>query len=360
MMTDDLACIIKPLPHFQQARAISSPYQRLEPMRTAAESLRETLLQGPKVRYYRSMELVRVPYPSRYAFLNCDVLPMPYVHILNRLFVVQVDTELGVKTLLLSPSDVDANARTPYFEKMLQRYGPAAGLVKKFLSPQINTVEGCLKELGIAPEQIDFISYDHLHTQDLRRWLGTKQQPGIFPNAKLLVMEDEWRSSQNLLPPQLDWYCPQGIAGIDEDKVILLNDDVMIGEGLALVRTPGHTMGNHSFVCHTPEGIKVTSENGVGPDCYAPEHSRIPGLKAYAQRTGMEVIMNGNTLEYGLEQYISMIVEKTLAGPHPIHSQFPNMANSSELTSYWGFPGYYPTVNFGDLHFGQLQLSNKS
>jgi hypothetical protein len=66
------------------------------------------------------------------------------------------------------------------------------------------------------------------------------------------------------------------------------------------------------------------------------------------------VIMNGNTLEAGLDQYISMIVEKTIAGNHPNYTEFPNMANSSELTGYWGFPGYKPTVTFGDLHFGTL------
>jgi hypothetical protein len=45
------------------------------------------------------MELMRVPYPSKYAFLNGNVIPMPFIHILNRLFVVQVETEEGLKTI---------------------------------------------------------------------------------------------------------------------------------------------------------------------------------------------------------------------------------------------------------------------
>src|SRR6185503_3160534 len=94
-----------------------------------------------------------------------------------------------------------------------------------------------------------------------------------------------------------------------------LDHDVKLGEGVALVRTPGHTQGNHSIVVRTTEGLMVTSENGVSADCYAPLKSRIPGLRSYARRTGMEVVLNGNTLEGALDQYISMVQEKELAGP---------------------------------------------
>lgn len=358
MLDESLAEIITPIAHFEEARKANTPDLRLELMRKAATEFRQSLLAGPRVRYYRSMELVRVPYPTSYAFLNCKVLPQPFIHILNRLFVVQVDTPVGVKTLLLSPSDVSANAETPYFKQMVSRFGRFEETVKGFLSPQLNTVETCLQQLGIAPESIDFISFDHLHTQDIRRWLGTGTEAGVFPNAKLLVMEKEWNTAEHLLAPQYDWYCPQGIEGVAADKIIRLNSDVMIGAGFALVQTPGHTLGNHSFVANTEQGVRVTSENGVGPDCYAPLHSRIPGLKKYAQRTGMEVILNGNSLEHGLDQYISMVVEKTLAGPHPEFSDFPNMANSSELTGYWGFPGYKPTVTFGNALSGTLTLNS--
>ena len=346
--------IIKPITHFNQARTCHTAHYRLDEMRKAAVRFREDMLTKPQVKFYRSMELIRVPYPSKYAFLSCNVIPMPFIHILNRLFVVQVETEEGLKTILLSPSDTEANAETPYFKKITDKAGPAKGLLKKFIAPEINSVEGCLRQLNLKPKDIDYISYDHLHTQDIRQWLGDDKQPGLLPNAKLLVMRDEWESANNLMAPQFDWYCPNGFKGVPENRIIQLDGDVMIGKGLALIRTPGHTNGNHSFVAHTPEGLKVTSENGVGPDCYAPEHSRIPGLKKYAQQTGMEVILNGNTLEGGLEQYISMIVEKTIAGHHPNYTDFPNMANSSELTSYWGFPGYKPTVTYGDLSFGTL------
>jgi NAD(P)-dependent dehydrogenase (short-subunit alcohol dehydrogenase family) len=200
--------------------------------------------------------------------------------------------------------------------------GPLSGLGERLLAPISATVEERLAEVGIAPERVDYISYDHLHTQDVRRWLGSHGRPGVFPNAKLLVTRREWASTQGLLPTQAQWYCPNGIDGVDESKVILLDHDVLLGGSLAIVATPGHTEGNHSFVVRTPEGLMVTSENGVCCDAYAPLRSRIPGVARYARRTGAEVVLNGNTLESSVDQYISMVAEKTIARPLPPRSRF--------------------------------------
>ncbi len=112
------------------------------------------------------------------------------------------------------------------------------------------------------------------------------------------------------------------------------------------------TEGNHSIVVRTSEGIFVTSENGVGPDAYAPRASRIPGLRRYAEDTGMEVVINGNTLERALDPYISMAQEKEVAGASEQNPDFPGMVCSSELCAYFLFPGITPTFSFGDLTLG--------
>jgi hypothetical protein len=345
---------LRPIADFKGARDAASPADRLREVRLRAARFRERLLQGPVARYYATFGLIRVPYPTRYAFLNACSLPLPYIHILNRLFVIQVDTDQGVKTLLASPSDIHANAETPFFKRLASGFGPFESLGKKFLGPQLATVEECLSEIGLSPAKVDYLSYDHLHTQDLRKWLGNGEKTGYFPNARLLVMRQEWQSAQGLLPPQQDWYCPNGLAGIHPSRVILLDGDTLLGDSVALLHTPGHTEGNHSFVAHTPEGLMVTSENGVAPDAYAPRHSRIPGVARYAESTGVEVILNGNTLEGGLNQYISMVQEKEVAGPSVKNPDFPNVVCSSELAAYWAFPGIAPTMSFGNLSFGTV------
>jgi hypothetical protein len=344
--------VIRPIDHFAGARDAAGPEDRLREVRRRARRLREELLSAPPVSCYRSRGLVRVPYPTRYGLRDAFRGPTPFMHIVNRVFIVQFEAEGAMRTLLVSPSDVRANAETPFFKRLGGSFGPLQEAGRRLVAPELGTVQAHLAEAGLLPEDIDYITYDHLHTQDVRRWLGSRGAPGLFPRAKLLVMQKEWHSALALSPPQRDWYCPGGIDGVDPARVVLLDGDVMLGKNVALLHTPGHTEGNHSIVVRTSDGIFVTSENGIGPDAYAPSASRIPGVARYAAETGMEVVLNGNTLERGLDQYISMVQEKEIAGPSRQNPDFPNMVCSSELGAHWLFPGLRPTFSFGDLTLG--------
>lgn len=359
---------------FDGARASSVPTTRLEEVRRRAETFRKETLERPRVRFFKSCELVRVPYPTRYAFTACftqNATVSPLIHIVNRLMVIQVDSPRGLKTILFSPSDILANAETRFFKRIgggrlnkmagsLDDPGPSGAIkraAQRMVAPITDTVDTWLGKIGLRLEDVDYITYDHLHTQDLRRWLGSHDSPPLFPNAKLLVMREEWDSATGLVPPQLDWYCPSGIDGIDPSRVILLDSSIRIGEGLALVRSPGHTMGNHSLVAHTDVGLFVSSENGVSADSFAPRSSKNSAIRRYAEATGAEVIINGNTQESGLEQYISMVMEKTIAGPCQRDDRFTNVYPSSEFAGHWLFPRLAPTYWHGDLEFGALARS---
>lgn len=346
---------IRKINHFEGARQSMHPLTRLETVRKSALQFRDYMLNlDSRVTYYRSIDLIRAPYPVRYGLYNAAKVTTPYMHILNRVFVIQFMTDAGLKTLLFSPSDIEGNRETPFFKRLVDRVGPLSPVVGKFLAPIYNDVESALALTGIEPEDVDYISFDHLHTQDIRRWLGTKNCPAYFPNAHLLVMQQEWESTRALLPLQAEWYCPNGIEGVPAEKVVLLDGSVMLGNSVALVQTPGHTEGNHSLVAHTDDGLLVTSENGVAADSYSPRCSRIPSVREYARQTGMEVILNGNTQESSNDQYISMVMEKTIAGPAKVNPDFFNFVPSSELTHYWGFPGLAPTFSFGQLEYGAV------
>lgn len=347
--------LLQPIKHFEGTRKAARPMARVETVRAAAKALRADMLAGPKVRFYKTFELVRVPYPSKYAYLNAFAAPTPFVHLCNRLFVIQFESSEGVKTLLVSPSDWEHQRETPFFANLDARAGRFAPVMESLIFRGTATVLDCLASIGMRPEEIDYITYDHLHTQNVTRWLGGNGQPALFPNAKLLIMREEWEGAMDLLPWDKQWYCPNGTAGVPADKVILLDDSVLLGDGaVALVRTKGHTEGNHSIVAHTDDGLLVTSENGVSLDAYEPKYSKIPGLAAYAKQTGAEIIINGNTQEYVVDQYISMVLEKTLAGANPADERFPNMMPSSETQSFWLFPGTSPTLYVGDRSYGSL------
>ena len=346
----------KPIKHFDDCRKAYGQMTRVEDTRAAAEVFRREMLAGPKVRYFQSFDLVTAPYPTRYGLRNAFSRErwVEYLHIQNRLFVIQFDTPEGLKTLLVSPSDYERNGETPFF-KRLQETTPE--WMVNLIVKRHSTVLEILARIGLKPEDVDYITYDHLHTQDIRRWLGSYDQKALLPNAKLLVHKREWESTLDLNPYQADWYCPQGVAGVPDEKVICFEGSIMLGDGLALVHTPGHTEGNHSIVTHTDEGIWVTSENGISVDAYAPQFSSASGVAKYAHKLNTEVIINGNTLENSVDQYISMVQEKTIAGTSNRDPRFPNIFPSSEMTPFWMFPGTKPSFYVGQAIHGHLTRS---
>ena len=348
---------MKAIHDFDDVRQSPLPQERLKAARKQASAFRERFMDELPVQFYQSADMVRVPYPTWYAYSGVytqSTYKFPYLHILNRIFIIQYHDFLGeLKTLLFSPSDIEADRETPFFKRLTEKM-PNWSPLESVVAPIIRDVTGALAEVGLSPEDVDYISYDHLHTQDVRRWLGTKDKAAYFPNAKLLVHEQEWLSTTSLLPVQADWYCPNGIEGVNPDKVIKFTGSIQLGEGVALVHTPGHTESNHSLVARVPDGIRVTSENGVGADAYAPINSKVNAIRRYAKDTGIEVILNGNTLEGSNEQYISMVIEKTIAGPSK-NPDFPNCASSSEATPYWLIPGHKVSHLIGEAKFGSLQ-----
>jgi len=349
------AALLRPLHDFDGLRDAATPADRLRAIRLAGAQFRERFSADPVLPFVRSIPLIRIPYPAWYAFNGVyaqKLMSGGMVHLLSRTVVLQFEDWAGqLRTLLFNPSDMDSGGETPFFKRL----GEAT---PKFListiAPRSATVLEALDQCGLAPAQIDYISFDHLHTQDLRRWLGDAAQPGLLPNATLLVHRQEWASAQGLLPLQADWYCPQGTAGIAPQRIRLFDGSVQLGAGLALVHTPGHTEGNHSLVYRAPDGVRVSSENGVASDSWAPQRSRHNAIRRYAQATGAEVILNGNTQERSVDQYLSMVLEKEIAGTSDVHG-FSNVVPSSECTPHWLFPGAPTSHLWGDTAFGTLR-----
>lgn len=102
--------IITPFYHFIGTRDALRPMERIQRIREAAQDFRKTMLAKPKVRYYQSFELIRVPYPSKYGYLNAFTLPTPFSHICNKLFVIQFDSSEGLKTFIGQPIGLGASA----------------------------------------------------------------------------------------------------------------------------------------------------------------------------------------------------------------------------------------------------------
>lgn len=337
---------------FDGARAAAMPRERLQQLRRSGQQFREKFLDDPVVRYARSFNLLRIPYPAWYAFTGVysQQLLKPYmIHLMARMALIQYEDFDGkVRTLLFTPADFEAGSETPYFKRLSEQ---TPQFLHSTIAPVYSTVLDALASVSMTPDQVDYISYDHLHTQNLRRWLGSSTQPGLLPNAKLLVHRQEMASTRGLLPIQADWYCPCGLDGVPPERIVEFEGSVQLGRGVALVHTPGHTEGNHSLVYRSPDGIRVSSENGVCADSWSPLQSRHNGIRRYAKATGAEVILNGNTQEGGIDQYLSMVLEKTIAGSSDSH-EFTNVVPSSECSPYWLFPGAPTSHLWGEAAFG--------
>lgn len=326
-------------PQLDEAWPVSAAGARLDALRRAAPRLRDAIRATGEVAAVRSFDVARFPYPTRFAFGGACRWPGPVVFLKNRALLIEYRDFEGVRRrLLANPGRVEGASRAPYFQDVL-RYQPPAlrPFLQRHLAQAPEPIEVLLEQAGVPRNSVDFVCFDHLHVQDLRPLFGPE---GYFPRARLLVTETEWAAVAKLHPMQRYWYVDQGVCAAK--WVQPFAGDVMLGAGLALVRTPGHTEGNHSVVLSLPGGLMTVSENGVAPDAYAPERSRIPGLARFARRTGYEVVLNANTRERTLDQYSAMVVEKILAAPDEAEA-WPRHFASSELVGSWLTPGIRPT-----------------
>jgi len=146
-----------------------------------------------------------------------------------------------------------------------------------------------------------------------------------------------------------------GLEGVDPDQFLAFDGDIELGPGIALLWTPGHTDGNHSLVINTPDGVWVSSENGISLDNWQPDLSKIPGVRRYAETYGREICPNANTLEDSLDQYDSMVKEKILADPCRDDPRWLQILPSTELVDWKRFWPVRPTKRHGGIAYGTIR-----
>ncbi|MBC7974536.1 MAG: hypothetical protein H7138_06075 [Myxococcales bacterium] len=321
---------------------------RLEAVRRGGRRLRDRILASGPARCVRTADIATFPYPTTFGLQGVAASPAPYVFMRNRMQLVQIGVGQNTITILVNPTDTERSSAAPFFARMLATYGP---LAKKLLSTVHSTIPAALAGWGVDPAAIDYVTFDHLHVQDVRGLLGPG---GLLPKARLLIQRGELETIAGLHPLQVEWYIPDALAGIAADRIVALDGDYLLGGGFALVRTPGHTAGNQSLVVVTDRGAWTISENGICVDAYVPELSRIRGVARHARDHGVEVILNANTREQSLDQYTSMVLEKTIADRLEDRPELPQTFPSSELVSHVLAPGLTPTFVHAAIQHGEI------
>ncbi len=316
--------------------------RRLRAIRVGAEKLRARFASGPRVVSARTFDQITSPYPTKYAFWGAAISPAPFVNLTHRCVLVQFLQGGELKNLLFNPTDVEGARTAPYFAKLIERFKA----VEPYLSKRFLPLEAQLADIGVTPEDIDYVAFDHFHVQDLRTLLGTTDgtHRPRFPHATLLAPKNEWDDWDDLHPLQQAFFVRDGKRGVRTEKVLFLHGDVALGDGVMLLRSPGHTSGNQTLFLNSDNGVWGISENGTCADSWSPVESRMPGLSGVAKHHGIDIMLNSNTPEGLADQYTAMVMERTIVDRVKHAPAFVQMFSSSEVTPSALAPGLSPTI----------------
>ena len=330
---------------------------QLRAVRRGAERLRERFASGPRCVSVRTLPLSTLAYPTRYAFWAAAVAPAPFVIMTHRCALVQFQRNGQLQNLLFNPTDVEAARATPFFARFIETFGAR---MSDFVAGKFDSLESQLARLGVTPDDIDYVAFDHFHTQDLRGLLGSDDgsRAPRFPNAKLLAPKVEWEDWDDLHPLQKAWFVRDGKTGVRMDDVVLTEGDLALGDGVMLLRTPGHTTGNQTLFMNTETGVWGISENGTCADNWSPLESRIKGLAFLCKKQDLDLVLNANTPELGALQYTSMILERTLVDRVRRAPAFVQMFPSSEVTPSVIAPGLSPSLIHRAITHGEVARSS--
>lgn len=110
-----------------------------------------------------------------------------------------------------------------------------------------------LAEYGLTPKDINTVIYTHLHNDHA----GNAY---LFPDALTIYQKDEYLNLLNPLPFQIkggdfDTRTPDDLAKLKKKCVI--DGDIVLGNGLELYKTPGHSLGSMCIAVPTEEGRYV-------------------------------------------------------------------------------------------------------
>lgn len=337
----------KPLELLDEARRKATAAERLLELRRLGEGLGDRLRGGPKVLCVRSIPLGGFPMPASAVLGGAVQLPWPFVVLGHRALLIQMRAEGRVRTLLFNPLDPAAARRSVLFERVAASL-PAA--LRERLLRSAKPIEQSLAEQGVAPEAIDLIAFSDLRFVDLRPLLGSNfpHEDGSlvlprFPNAKLLTPTaalDEWREPHPIARSRL---VADGLDGVPSERMAIAETDLLLGEGCALVQTPGRFPGHQTLFVRGERGVFACSGNGEAIDAWMPYESSIPGLRRYCRTYGLDVLPSPMAFA-AADQVASMIFERSVVDRVESAPAFPQVLPSFEVRPSWLSLGIRPAL----------------
>lgn len=112
------------------------------------------------------------------------------------------------------------------------------------------TMLGALNALGWAAEDVDIVVNTHLHYDHC----GNNR---LFKNADFYIQKAEWQGAMRPMPHQESIYLSSLFDknAIDTTRVVMVEGERQLLEGIVLIPTPGHSEGHQSVIVNTERGI---------------------------------------------------------------------------------------------------------
>ncbi len=142
----------------------------------------------------------------------------------------------GGKTIL-----VDTGLGTKLSDKERDRFGleRSQGLV------------GDLRDVGVAPEEVDIVINTHLHSDHCggNTTLDNNGKPRpTFPRAEYWVQRLEWADARYPNERTVRTYLPENLLPLEEGQLTLLRGDTSVTDEVRCIVTRGHTRAHQSVV----------------------------------------------------------------------------------------------------------------
>jgi N-acyl homoserine lactone hydrolase len=111
----------------------------------------------------------------------------------------------------------------------------------------VNSFEGALAKVGLTPEKIDIVIQTHLHYDHC---FNTAK----CVNARVIVQESELKYAYSPHTLHSHTYFPELFKN---SRLVPVEGDAEIVEGISVLHTPGHSPGGQSVVIDTDQGKAI-------------------------------------------------------------------------------------------------------
>jgi glyoxylase-like metal-dependent hydrolase (beta-lactamase superfamily II) len=142
-----------------------------------------------------------------------------------------------------------------------------------------------LKEVGLAPDDIDTVVMTHLHFDHsggtTRRTASGGVEP-LFRKARHVVQRREWEDATHPHERNRASYLQENVGPLGEAGLLQLVDgETEIAPGLRVIPTPGHTAGHQSILIGPADGPKALFLGDAVPTAV---HVRLPWAAGLGSR----------------------------------------------------------------------------